>query len=1580
MSRRTLSLLVLGVCCSVVFACGEGDRAPTLQRAPASSVEVAEGPPIEGEPVEAAEEAVLPSAARLAPVFRTSGAFGAAPAKVVVVFARPVASEEAVGGKVPQGTHLEVEPEVPGTLRLAAPDVLEWTPNEPLAPETEYTLRLRSVETEAGVLRPEDPEAWTYRFETPPFRLLRAVPVSHSGSTGVQVVQLVFTGPVKIASVRDRVWIEVVKRVLSSALNPRDLTVRPGPEPHIVQVVPKAPLGRGVEALVVHAKAGIESAAGEGESSEGSWRLELSKGRGVEVRAVTVGESSSGHFVEVVCHDPAAGGRRSYYDPVQDRYFWDLSQRCLPTTESAKAAIHFVPAVDFSVVPSSGGFRLFGPFTRGAYTMWIDPGLTTEDGGHLAAALSRQLVVPARSPSLRLTTRGRYLPRRAWKSLAVEHVNVDAITVEVRRVRPENLVFWMSNDEDERLDARSSDLVARRRFPVSGRPDVSTLSLLDVGSLVPASTRGLLEISLRAGKAQATARVLLTDLLLVAKRSGPAAPGGTEPAATESAGTESAGAEAPKAPRLPEEIRVWALDLESLAPRSGVEVRAVRRSGTVLGRCTTGADGGCVLSPKAPDADPEPPFALLATHGEDQSYLKFDDVAVEVQEALVSGPPYRSRSPYEGSLFTDRGVYRPGETAHLVGLVRQGDHRAPEAGMPVKLVVEDPRGNTLRASTLKTNPAGMVADDLTLASFATTGRYRASLRVAEREVASRTFQVEEFVPERMKVEVRPDKTDLLQDEAAFVTVAAKYLFGGVPKDHRVELSCELTPLPFTPPEAADLVFGVWREEERPRSIHLGTRTETLDDAGKVRLSCPEARSQGLTGTGRLVLAASVFEAGSGRTTVGRASITVHPERFYLGLAAPREAVAAGDELPVRGRVVDWKGKPVDTEGSLTLELYRFEEEWGEYYDEEEGETVWRSYRRPVLLSSETVSVTGGRFEHTFSVTEDAAGYLVRARMGRARTDLEVEGSRRGYWYGWGYGEGEQDRTPKPARATWLALDAPERVRIGAPFEVRMRAPYAGRMLLTVETDRVIESVWQDVEAGEVVWPVTVEDFVPNVYVTALLLKDPKLESKEAFLPDRAFGVRSVSLEPEAFTREVRLEVPKEVRSRATLRVVLDLGKVPEGTYAAVAAVDEGILSLTGFESPDPVRDLFGRRALGVGTFETAGWSIPVTVGSPSASRGGDGAPGETLGRVQPIRPVALWSGLRKVPESGRLELSFDLPTYRGALRVMAVTADPERIGRAEAKVVVRDPLVVQTTLPRFLSQGDRFQIPVFVTNLSGKKREVEVSLSAEVEPVPGLVPRDGSPPPLRITGQPVRTLQIEDGASGIVAFEAVAQAATGAAKVVVKVRSGRLESGDEAVVPFLPTGPRVRRSQKIALRAGTTDLRPYLSGWEPLTETTTFWVTRNPYGEALRHLGYLIRYPYGCVEQTTSGTRALLYAKDLVGSVEPTLVATKPVDDMIVSGIERILAMQTPAGGFGYWPGAVEPTPWATAYATHLLIEASAAGYPVAPERIDAALSWLDAEVEGSGKAPTPGAAAEDAYLYYVLAYGKHPKKARIGA
>ena len=1549
--RRVVVLALLAF--SACDGCTKPDDAPPPPDGTA--------PPVDGQsvgPPGALEEKKPTTMADLHPVLRETGEEGVVPTSIAIELAKPIVPNVKKGAtpSAPDGTDFTIEPAVEGRLTLASPTTLVFTPAQPFAYGTAYKATLRAVGTKDGTIAAKgENEVFTRTFTTPEFGFVRLGLHEVEPKKRTAVVDVVFSGPVDAkAAAKKLAW-----KVLGATAPDMPCVKAEAANVARCSVTAKG-VDWGAEIDVV-VRAGLPSTVGKKATTrDQSGRLEIPGGEDLNILAAGVREGGTGFVVDVVCSDEGSGpADRYWWHPTMRQSFEDLTPRCVVDEEDALQKIHFTPKVAFSIAAGEHGFRIFGDFARGAYTMRIDAGITSVDKGVLKREFETTLHVPARKPSVSFVAQGRYLPRAAWRSLALRHVNAGAAEITVRHVGAENLVHWMSDDGSEAADPRDSDVVAKKKITLGGVPDKQQTTWIDVGSWLPATTRGVVEVSIRSTEngASDARRLLLTDMNLVAKKS-----------------------------RTTGDVWAWALGIDDNKPLSGVEIRQVAPSGRVMGTCTTGGDGGCRLPGPPKDAvDPQPPIALVAQKGQDLTYLKYADLKNDVAESAVHGVPYDDARPYRAAIWTDRGVYRPGETAHVAMVLRDKAAAAPPVDMPVEVQLVDPKQKVAKKLSLKPNAAGVIAFDQTFSDYADTGSWDVLVLVGGKEIARRGISVEEFVPERMKVAVSPSKKEMKSGDSFSVDVSAQYLFGGSAKGSKFDVECRVEPTVFAPKENATYAYGVWRPREADaRALPLGTASGTLDDDGKGSLPCAEMeKAAGFEGAARVVAKVAVFEAGSGRTTQGEGSAVLHPESFYLGLQSGTKTAASGKEFSVEGVVVDWTGAKKSDALEIDVALYRVESEYRWAYDDEGGE--WRTHHddRLVLERKQKVAAKDGRFTVAFTPAQDASAFVVRARAGDARTDLVVDGS----WYDWWYGDGEggpgRDRTPRPTAASDLPLQAPEMVKVGESAVVKTNMPFKGRILFTAETDGVVVHEWKDAGAGEVQWSFTLPKFQPTVYVTAFAVKDPHLESAQAFTPERAFGVAPVRVEPVEYAQKVALTTPKEVRSNSNLEVKVDLPGAEGPTYVTVAAVDEGILSLTKFKSPDPLTDVFEKRALGVDSFETIGWNLLLPAMGPSSSTGGDADSG--MGRVQPVKPVALWSGLIEA-KGGSATVTFDVPQYRGSLRVMAVAVGPKKMGAAAANVLVRDPIVLQTTLPRFLIRGDEAQVPVFVTNLSGKETEVDVRVTAEPLPVPGLVLSDEAAKSsvIDFVGPASKSLHLKDGASGTVVFVVKGLLPVGAAKLRVQASApGGLISREDLDVPFAPNAPKTRTVQRIELQKGANDLKPLLQGWMPTTERTTVWVTNNPYGDVFDHMKHLLHYPYGCIEQTTSATRPLLFLPQLIGSVDPTVVPQGGVERFAQAGIERVLSMQTPSGGFGYWPGDREPNLWGTAYATHMLLDAKKLKYPVPQGRIDEAIAFLENEITNRFEKETNWNQAgwweeyAEPYMHYVLAVAGKPRKAR---
>ncbi|HMV67098.1 MAG TPA: MG2 domain-containing protein, partial [Myxococcota bacterium] len=765
----------------------------------------------------------------LAPMIAPRAPWGAAPTAIVIDLLHPVVTPEVAGEAPTADTALTLEPPVDGTLVWESPSRLRYDLTGAIPLDAALTVRLDRIQTRTG---PLDLGA-SATIQTPRFALHHLELAStHAGSPD-QSFEASFTGPVEPLTARDALTIVLPNGTRAPAVN-----VRAGSAPHKLRFDVASPALVDGGQVELELGPGVRAAAGDATAvpARKGALLPTAEGPGARILAVHAIEGGNGFVLDVVCDDDALGDDDRYWWDNEEGRSYELSRRC-ELDPASLGMVHVEPAVDLSIAPTGHGFRLSGAFARGSYAVHVDAGARTRDGGTFVRPWSGVLLVPGRAPEVRFVSQGRYLPTDGWRTLALQHRNVGMVDLTVRHVPRENLMFWLSSDR-ESLDERTSRLVVDTRVAVRGATDARETLSLDLTSVLPEPAPGVYEVGVRFGDSHDQMRVVVTDLALVAKR----APGAH--------GAES--------------VQVWALDVRSLAGQSGVDVALLRPSGQALASCTTDAAGTCALVSAEDPVDDTPGLAIVATRGKELSYLSFRDVQVPQAEVDVSGEPFHGPAKVRGSLDAERGVVRPGETLHLVGVLRTADgFVAPPEAMPARLDVQDARGRVVRQIPTHGNAAGLVTAAISLSDDAPTGRWEARLVVADEIVARQTFAVEDFVPERMKVDARASADGYTLADAVPVDIAARYLFGGSAEGSRVELRCNAERSTFEPARNKGFRYGhQFTGDLGKRALELGVVTGTIDANGAARLECPAPRDgAALVGPARLSADVAVFEAG-----------------------------------------------------------------------------------------------------------------------------------------------------------------------------------------------------------------------------------------------------------------------------------------------------------------------------------------------------------------------------------------------------------------------------------------------------------------------------------------------------------------------------------------------------------------------------------------------------------------------------------------------------------------------------------------------------------------------------------------------
>ena len=1200
----------------------------------------------------------------------------------------------------------------------------------------------------------------------------------------------------------------------------------------------------------------------------------------------------------------------------------------------ARAAGKFVrvePEVEFTTSSCYGGFKLCGPFLPGKrYRLTFLKGLPGAEGSFLEKETVRSVTVPDCDPLLRFKTRGIYLSARGSLLLPLESVNVAKADLSLERVYANNVVHYLRNLAETRnrwygtrYRKGLGHTVLEQSLPMDGPRNALRVEHIDLRKLLGDDPHGLFLASARDAKhswTQDEKVIVVTDLGLSVKQS------------------ETG-------------LLVWVCALSTATPVAGAKIAVFTLASQQVLTGTTGEQGVAHFT-NVDTAGDRAPYAVTATKGDDTGLVVIEETALDTSDLDTGGRAYL-REGYEAFLYADRGIYRPGSEAVLRTIVRGPDLAVPKP-FPVQFRLTRPDGRHYKTLTATLSQWGSAEVTVDLPRYALTGRYGIELRLpgSEAAIGRHRIQVEQFLPNRMKVELVPteDRRFKAGEKLSFL-VKASHLFGAPAAGRRVEVSCRLVPAEFSHPEWAGYRFA-----DGGKTFAAGEEirnTDTLDAKGEKAFAFQVPKALPCPSTADVVLSATVKEVGGrGVSATLARHIDAHPR--YVGLAREsKEYGAIGREERIQVALVEPDGSPVD---GVTLDGRVHRIVWHTVMKaDEHGRLRYISESEEQEIAKLSCAVRAGRGVVTFKPT-DYGEYVVRMRdpEGGASADIRF------YCSGAGYVPWAKEQ---PSRIELVADK--EAYAPGDEAVVLVKAPFAGQALLTVESDRVhvARSMVMEANTAEFRFPVD-GAFGPNVYCTATVIR--KVAPEGEWAAHRAYGAVPIVLDSQPRRLAVTVQAAEEVRPGQPLRVALqvrDATGAGRRAEVTLAAVDEGICQLTRYRTPDPWEFFFAKRSLAVGTSDIYSLLMPEVakkqVGGASAA-GGDGNEPDYDPRLfnpvsaDRVRQVALWRSGIETDDEGRAEVVLDVPEFTGQLRLMAVAAGARDFGASERPTLVKKPLLVRASFPRFVAPGDRFTVPVTVFNNTGAGGTVAVATEA----TGGLE---------FMTGAPER-IEVEDGRDATLLLGVRAPGTPGPATLSITARLGGETTVERVELAVRPPTTLTFTSGSGSIEPGTTARIPFPDGWLEGTDSYSLSFSTLPTLKLGASLRYLVRYPYGCIEQTTSCGFPLLYAGDIIDAVDPERFDKDAAADFLQAAIDRVLSMQGYNGGFGGWPGYWHPYPWGSVYATHFLVEAKKAGCDVPGDNLDAALDYLDGMLADDGIHQ-----AAKAYACYVLALAGRP-------
>lgn len=951
-----------------------------------------------------------------------------------------------------------------------------------------------------------------------------------------------------------------------------------------------------------------------------------------------------------------------------------------------------------------------------------------------------------------------------------------------------------------------------------------------------------------------------------------------------------------------------ATDLLTAKTWSGVELEALTTDDRILSKAKTSSDGFAELSGKGATLlhararrDGRDMHAWLRLYdGEARNLSRFDVGGQVLLDGIRLFP------------WTERGVYRPGDSIFANCLVRGPDGRAMDR-LPLRLTLRDPRGRVAASSVLRAAPEGMFSWRLPTNIDDPTGRWSLLFEAgpASRELP---ILVETVRPNRLKIEIASPKVIGEGAEEGRIRLSSHWLSGGSADGLRAQVQATLSPAPFSPKGLSEFVFtdptrATSSDEEAENVVWEGD----LDESGRAEFSLGAPDPSEAGGLVQASLRTRVFEPG-GQASIDRFSVTLSPFASYAGVHLRTKSdwgwVEKGSPIGIEAVSVTPQGARIPG-ARLRIEVWRHPQTW--WWEEGDGirgflsrEGVEKVWEGEVSSGGSTTFRAGTEGRHVVLV-RDPSGHV-------AGTSLNV-------WSGWGDGSG-QGPGAQPAQ---LSLKAErDTVAPGGRIGLGFPSSKGGRALVQIlDGRRILSQEWIATEDGNTTWSGKVPAEAKGGLYAMVTLLQPHPPTTDR--PLRMWGVVPIVLLDPSTRLHPVLEAPAEIRPLAKARVRVS-EREGRPMRAVLALVDEGLLDLTRFPTPDPWNAFHGRSAL-----QVQGWDMLDQVVGAWAGRtdrlfavGGseDAKAKAAQSKGNPFPPMVIVKGPFDVAKGGS-DIELDIPRYTGSVRLMVVAAKGEAFGSADKTVLVRAPVMALLTVPRALSPTDK--AIVSATIFASKPGRVQVRLKLAG--------------PIAAEGPTTAWADFKSAGDQVVNFEIRATDGVGDASVKIDASSPAGSGSDAQGFQVRHPGSPGTRGSLLAAGDSLTWTVPIEPWGIAGTRVNRLEISSLGLLGTQDRIDDLIQYPHGCLEQTLSGLVPQIFLRTLVPWAPEAKL--KQADANIRGGILRLRRFQTPSGGLSLWPGEGEPYPWGTLWAARGMLAAREAGFDVPGSLVDPVIAWI---------------------------------------
>ena len=1005
-----------------------------------------------------------------------------------------------------------------------------------------------------------------------------------------------------------------------------------------------------------------------------------------------------------------------------------------------------------------------------------------------------------------------------------------------------------------------------------------------------------------------------------------------------------------------DEIHVFVNTISGAQPVAEARVSVISSNNQILLTANTDKDGVAIFKNVEKNTEGFYPRLVFVEKEEDFNYIDLRQTLIETSRFDVGGLTKYANN-FNVFTYSPRDIYRPGEEVKISSIVRN-DMIQVVKDIPVITKIITPTGKVFEEFKNELNKEGSYIVSFTLPDYAQTGNYSANVFTgSDQLIGSYQFKVEEFVPDKIRVNVKTDKEKTRPGDRININVDAQFLFGAPAADLRYEVDIQVSHKSYTSRDYSQYDFS--NSSISNTSIENTFLEGQLDSDGKAIIQYnipPDIKSGGvMIGTAYV----SVFDL-TGRTVTRAASFEVYSKDFFIGIKSTDYYFGVNEKLKFNLIAVNPDDKVIN-KFNAKAKLVRYE--WQTVLKKDYGGRYYYASEQKEIGEWEKNVAINGETPFVFSVQRSGKYELRIYKVGSGDYQKKVF-----YAYGWGTSTAGSFEVDREGRID-IVFDKQE-YEPGEKAKVLFTCPFSGKLLVTIERGKIHSYQYIEVNSKSAELEISPgDDFMPNVYVTATLFKKHDKDNTAPFLVGHGFA--SMKVVKKRNKLPVSISAPEKIKPNTTQQVTIKTD-AQKDIYVTVAAVDEGILQITDFQTPDPFEFMYSKRPLMIQSYDLYKLLLPEIVSKSSSPGGGDMMEQQLKKRTNPIsvkryKLLSYWSGIKKTNSDGVVNVSLNIPQFNGSVRLMAIAYTGSRFGSSESYMKVADDIIIEPQIPRFLAVNDSLVSPISVINTTDKTAKLDVTMRVEG--------------PLKITSLTKKSLTINPNSTRGLTFGIVARSEVGAGKIVIET-SGFANVKEEIDIAVRPISPLIVETGSGVIKAGKelkiNIPKNFLKG----TQTTSLTISKFPAVKFAKQLKYLVGYPHGCIEQTVSRLFPQIYFEDLAKLVAPEFYKTTNPAYYVKEGIRKIESMQLYDGSLAYWQGGTESNWWGTVYAAHFLLEAQKAGYDVSESVMNKLINYLSKKAKEkstfdyttysqTGRRIRKIARKEILYSLYVLALAK---------